>query len=620
MTENPEDAEVFADEGEKVVYRGGWRMPYRSTVTRQSVPILVSSQIGWQRVAGSATQVQREVFVKVSCFESNGGDDGGYSLRLHAHQPDMNLSLSKNIKTRELATILLPLFRGSVSKPVARVIEDSAKMPELDDDEDEDDLSDGIIKRSLKRFIKTGWAPRRIHLIKWLLERLRILENIKGELTLAIEPTPEEARNWIERETQRRFTMLTGGKASMEIKTDMALTIQCAWRGQAARKKMKDLKDEYDELIDGEKANMIQSAWKNHVARKKLFQMGAMYRQKMEEQAAIMLQQQIRSKLAKLHFRHTKDAHQREVDAAIMLQAAWRGRHAYVEYGRLHDEYINECVIKNSVIIIQSWFRRRQASKKVHLLRIERDEKLVHVSSIIIQCWWRSILLQTRVLHRTQQNNITNENAAVNLQRVVRGSLARDALSKWMKLKVFEHTQEKAADRLISLYRGYVQRKKHGEAVRVARTNIRTQRRRNSATSIQKNIRARLARSAFKHSRNEWSKQNAAAILVQATWRGHDSNNRSRAALERAKIVDRLAKQLAADAHNRWLMEQESERMLNEEKILMKEKRLQIEHNQACLMVQSAWRGQVARKEFNSIRKEYDVKISHVSSCVCNFC
>ena len=124
LMENPEDSEEFAEKGEKVVYRGGWRLPYRSSVTRQSVPILVAS--GWQRVAGSSTQVQREVFVKISCFERKGDETNNYSLRLHAHQPDMNISLSKDIKTRELATILLPLFRGSVSKPVARVIEDSA--------------------------------------------------------------------------------------------------------------------------------------------------------------------------------------------------------------------------------------------------------------------------------------------------------------------------------------------------------------------------------------------------------------------------------------------------------------------------------------------------------------
>ena len=38
----------------------------------------------------------------------------------------------------------------------------------------------------------------------------------------------------------------------------------------------------------------------------------------------------------------------------------------------------------------------------------------------------------------------------------------------------------------------------------------------------------------------------------------------------------------------------------------MKDKRLVIEHHQAALMVQSAWRGQVARKEFNTIRKNDD--------------
>jgi len=59
----------------------------------------------------------------------------------------------------------------------------------------------------------------------------------------------------------------------------------------------------------------------------------------MEKHAAVMIQQQIRSRIAKLHFHHTKDEHQREVDAAIMLQAAWRGARAYKEYTGLRTKY-----------------------------------------------------------------------------------------------------------------------------------------------------------------------------------------------------------------------------------------------------------------------------------------
>ena len=73
----------------------------------------------------------------------------------------MNISLSKSIRSRELATILLPLFRGSASKPMAQAIENAALLPEEDDDDEGGNVS--IVDRSLKRFIKTGWAPRRIH-------------------------------------------------------------------------------------------------------------------------------------------------------------------------------------------------------------------------------------------------------------------------------------------------------------------------------------------------------------------------------------------------------------------------------------------------------------------------
>ena len=615
--ENPEDAISNAgsdgsqeEEGEKVVYRGGWRMPYRSTVTKQSVPILTQSEVGWQRVAGSSTQVQREIFVQTSCFERTD-DPKGYSLRLHVHQPDMNLSLSKDIRTRELATILLPLFRNSVSKPVARVIEDSAHLPDGDDEDEDDDLTNGIIQRSLKRFIKTGWAPRRVHLIKWLLERLRILENIQGELTLAIEPTPEEAHAWVESETQRRFTLLTGGKASLELKTECALMIQCQWRIKKAQDDIKVIQEDYQDKIDEERANMIQNAWKNHVGRKLLFKMGDMYRKKMEEQAAIMMQQQIRAKLARLHYRHTKDAHAREVDAAIMFQAAWRGRIATTEYKRLRKEYEYECLLKNSAIIIQSWFRRRKANQKVDSLRKERDVKIRQAEKELNKAMKQKELLDAKEKKDTDDQNKAETNAILNLQRVYRGSKERAVLAKWMKQKVYDHTRKCAVNRLAARWRGYSLRKTHNDKVTFALTNLRITRRRDSATLVQKNIRAALARSAFKFSRNEWSKSNAAAMLVQSTWRGHDSRVKSKYMLERAKIVDRLAKQLAKAAQDRWLMEQQAERLLEEERRRMKEMRREIENNQACLMVQSAWRGQIARKDFNKIRKEYDIQISH---------
>jgi len=374
---------------------------------------------------------------------------------------------------------------------------------------------------------------------------------------------------------------------------------------------MKLVKEKYQDLIDDEKANMIQNSWKNHVGRKKLFQMGAIYRKKMEEQAAIMIQQQIRSRLAKLHFRHTKDEHQRKVDAAIMLQAAWRGARAKMEYGRLRKEYEFECLLKNSAIIIQSWFRRRKAKKKVSQLTKERDKKL----KILQKKLEKELKLKNELDKKAEEEEVekvrTELAAVINIQRIIRGSKERSVLQQWMKQKVQDYNQSKSVSLIAALWRGHVQRKRHSTGVHIALTNLRLERRRNSATAIQKNIRARLARSAFKFSRNEFSRQNAAAMLVQSLWRGHDSRTKSKYMLERAKIVDRLAKQLAQAARNRWLMEQEAERLLNVEKRLLRVKRSEIEHNQACLMVQAAWRGQVARKDFNEIRQKYDVRISH---------
>ena len=133
----------------------------RSTVTKRSVSVLTGKAGSWKRVPGSANQIQRDIFVKVTVFENTGAVDaraesvgnsgafgggggasspssssGKYELRLHVHQPDMNIAMSKSVRVHELANILLPLFRGSVSKPMAQAIENAALLPEEDDDDD----------------------------------------------------------------------------------------------------------------------------------------------------------------------------------------------------------------------------------------------------------------------------------------------------------------------------------------------------------------------------------------------------------------------------------------------------------------------------------------------------
>lgn len=458
-----------AGQYEKVVYRGGWRLPMRSTVTKRSVAVLTGKTGTWKRVAGSDTQIQRDVFVKVTVFEQAGGagpgsvqigrqNDSGrtkYALRMHVHQPDMNISLSKSIRSRELATILLPLFRGSVSKPVAQAIENAALLPEEDDDDEGGNVS--IVERSLKRFIKTGWAPRRIHLIKWLLERLRLNEDIDGKLVLNIEPSPEEARKWVERETRRRFKLLTGGKSSLALQHACASRVQNVWRGHVARKKFADIRDEYDDKIRDAKADMIGNAWRNHTGRKKLHRLGQAYKHRMKEQAAVVVQSQIRGALARLHFKHTKDAKKRIEDAAIMLQSAWRCRCARREHSRLKTEYEHEVLLKGSAIIIQCWYRSWKARSRVEKLSLERNEKLAEQTAIKLQCAWRGNRAYAKYKQLLAARNKKKDNAARAIQRSWRGAAAAWAQALEAKLIYENYKKNWGAERIAALWRGHVQ-------------------------------------------------------------------------------------------------------------------------------------------------------------------
>ena len=483
-----EEGEPLAGEGapgpaESVVYRGGWRLPMRSTVTKRSVSVLTGKAGSWKRVPGSANQIQRDIFVKVTVFENTGAVDaraesvgnsgafgggggghsspssssGKYELRLHVHQPDMNIAMSKSVRSRELANILLPLFRGSVSKPMAQAIENAALLPEEDDDDDGEGGNLNIIERSLKRFIKTGWAPRRIHLIKWLLERLSVHEDIEGTLTLNIQPTPEEARRWIESETQRRFKLITGGRSSLALQHACANHVQNVWRGFMARKKFANIRDEYDDKIREAKADQIGNAWRNHVGRKKLHRLGQAYKEMLKGQAAIVVQSQVRGALARLHFKHTKDAIKRTEDAAIMIQSAWRCRRARREHARLKKEYEEEVLLKGSAIIIQCWYRSWKARQRVQKLSAERDEKLAEQAAIMLQCAWRGNRAYNKYKRLLKASSKKKDAAARVVQKAWRGASAAWAEALAANAMYENYKQNWSAEKIAALWRGHVQ-------------------------------------------------------------------------------------------------------------------------------------------------------------------
>ena len=134
-------------------------------VTKRSVAVMTGKAGSWRRVPGSTNQIQRDVFVKVTVFEDPGRLDiggrdesnihsfeagrsssssstGKYELRLHIHQPDMNISLSKPIHSR--GRKYPPHSSGDVSKPM--VGPKCSLLPEDDDDDGGEHF--GYIERS----------------------------------------------------------------------------------------------------------------------------------------------------------------------------------------------------------------------------------------------------------------------------------------------------------------------------------------------------------------------------------------------------------------------------------------------------------------------------------------
>ena len=136
---------------------------------------------------------------------------------------------------------------------------------------------------------------------------------------------------------------------------------------------------------------------------------------------------------------------------------------------------------------------------------------------------------------------------------------------------------------------------------------------------IQKQIRGALARTAFKFARSQASKENAAALRIQSLARGRASRRASALMIKRRRMADRLAKQLQAEAERKYALQLQADEILRKERETLAVRRIEIENNTAALMVQSAWRGRLARAEFRRIRKKYDAEIANAKATQVQF-
>jgi hypothetical protein len=584
---------------EKVVYRGGWEMSYRCAVSSATVDVL--KDLGWEVVSDKA--VQRLVFVQVTVYEKW---EPGYQLRLHAQQPDMNVSVDYVLGAHDLAQVMLPLFKGKSSRPVENALAASSFLPP-------DENGNSIVNRSLRKWAAQGWAPRRGYLIDWLLQRLRILEDYTGEVKLQLEPTEEQSLEWIERETKRRFDALMGNK-DLLLRNAKATEIQSIMRGHLARKKVQEIHDHFDHQIKDEKARMIQNVWKNHTGRRQLHRLYLGFTAQMQEQSVIMIQSQIRGSLARLHFKHTKDQQAKEEDAARMLQAAWRGFKARQEYDRLKKER-DEMLRNKAAVILQSWFRERKCRHKYLELKAEMRRQLEEQYAIILQCNWRCYKARCMVQALREAKELERQHkAATKIQALHRGNEDRKIIEKKYRQVALEYRLQKAAIMCQRIIRGHIARKvlfqdvftKHQSMVR----NI-------SAKRIQAHLRGSLARWHFNHAKIEERKRIDAAIRLQSNWRGYLGKNRALVFKRIKERADNLAKMLKERAVRRAALEYETRKLIEREKERVRREKLLMEKHSAVTMVQSAWRGRMARAEFRKVREEYNKKIDHESAqCV----
>ena len=96
--------------------------------------------------------------------------------------------------------------------------------------------------------------------------------------------------------------------------------------------------------------------------------------------------------------------------------------------------------------------------------------------------------------------------------------------------------------------------------------------------------------------------------------RGFLGRNRALEFKKKKDRADYLASMLEERAAVRARLEWETQQLIEREKQRIQFEKLMMERNNAATMVQCAFRGKLARKEFCRIRDEYNVKIDRESA------
>eukprot|EP00947_MAST-08B_sp_MAST-8B-sp1_P003611 g3611.t1 len=485
--------------------------------------------------------------------------------------------------------------------------------------------------KALAAWMNGSAAMPRRQLVRLLLERLRVEEEPGGEARLKLHVSPTDAEQQLGPEERRRKEALL---AAME--DNAAVMIQTAFRGNLARAEFARKRKEYDAKIRTENATMIQSAWRGRAAQKRVAAIKKEYDEKIANEKAVLIQRLARGKLARLAFQNAKTEEEKEAAAALMLQCAWRSRQARTKVAALTKEKYDK-MAEDAAIMVQCAWRSKKAREKVNQLKAEKQAALEEQAAIMLQCAWRGRLARRKLGELMQERDAMERGAGV-IQRAYRGAKGRRDYDARLEAAFDKRQKDRAAADVQRAYRGkkarsFAEQRRQSGAAR--ESMAKAKRRHEMAVKIQTATRGCLARWYLRNTKNDKEREIAFAIMLQAAFRGRRDRERVRKLQEeiaatkgylqqRANANKGRVKALEEAAHLHRETERKAALALRRRQAMSAARNAARAHaakfdddraleqkaeHEAAVMIQTAFRGNLARAEFARKRKEYDAKI-----------